>query len=42
MFKYHFRVLARLRFPQLEVFSLNMPLFLLKSLQLMAQSTQCS
>lgn len=42
MFKYYFRILAHLWFPQAEVFSLNMPFFLLRSLQLMAHSAQRS
>lgn len=42
VFKYHFRVLSYLRFSQLEAFSLNMYFFLLKSLQVMAQSARNS
>lgn len=42
VFKYQFRVLAYLEFPQSKAFSLNIPFFLLKSLQLMVQYAQCA
>ena len=38
VFKYHLRILAHLRFPQAEAFSMNVPYFLLRSLNLMANS----
>jgi len=42
IFKYHLRILAHLRFPQVEAFSMNVPYFLLRSLHLMEHLAQGS